>query len=158
MAKLKSVAEWTRAERGAARSILLERSSVEVDGGELIGRDPRKISLEEFVKAGIEGTQAGGGGLDVIRARCLDCCCEQAEEVRKCVSVTCPSWPYRMGVNPFRKMNLSEDERAARSERMRIARERRRGEQNPIETIGANSSLPRPSHDHVPTPGGAFSG
>jgi hypothetical protein len=158
MPKLISVAEWTRAERDAARVILLEASPYDVDGGELIGRDPRKVAVEEFARAGIEGTQAGGGGLDVIRARRLDCCCEQPDEVRKCVSVTCPSWPYRMSVNPFRKMNLSDEERAARSERMRMARERRRGERTPIEITGASSSPPFPVAESVPSTGGAFSG
>lgn len=36
----------------------------------------------------------------VIRAKCLDCA-HDPSEVRKCVSVTCPLWPYRMGANPF---------------------------------------------------------
>lgn len=39
--------------------------------------------------------------IKVIRERCLDCCGFQAGEVRKCVDVKCPSWPYRMGSNPF---------------------------------------------------------
>lgn len=37
----------------------------------------------------------------VIRARCLDCCCGQAAEVRRCEVTSCPSWPYRFGTNPF---------------------------------------------------------
>jgi hypothetical protein len=37
-----------------------------------------------------------------IRAHCLDCCCGSADEVRKCVSVRCPSWPWRMARNPWR--------------------------------------------------------
>lgn len=35
-----------------------------------------------------------------IRAKCLDCCGNQEAEVRKCVSVTCPLWPMRMGSLP----------------------------------------------------------
>jgi hypothetical protein len=158
MARFKTVDEWTRVEKDSARAILLEPSPYEVDGRELIGRDPRKISLEEFARAGVEGTQAGGGGLEVIRARCLDCCCYQADEVRKCVSVACANWPYRMGGNPFRKMNLSEGERAARSERMRIARQRHRGERNPIDITGANSSSPSPVADPALTPSGQIAG
>ena len=41
-----------------------------------------------------------------LRARCLDYCCGQASEVRKCVSVECPSWSFRMGVNPFRQKRV----------------------------------------------------
>ena len=37
----------------------------------------------------------------------LDCCCSVASEVRKCTAVACPSWPFRMGVNPFREKRIS---------------------------------------------------
>ena len=40
--------------------------------------------------------------LKSIRAKCLDCCCDQAQEVRLCPSQTCPLWPFRMGKNPNR--------------------------------------------------------
>jgi hypothetical protein len=41
--------------------------------------------------------------LKAIRAKCLDCCCGNAGEVRKCVATNCPLWPFRLGINPFRK-------------------------------------------------------
>lgn len=41
--------------------------------------------------------------LKAIRAKCLDCMCEQLAEVRACQSDNCPLWPYRMGHNPNRK-------------------------------------------------------
>jgi hypothetical protein len=47
-----------------------------------------------------------------IRAKCLDCCAGLAQEVRYCVSTGCPSWPYRMGSNPFRPP-VSEERKAA---------------------------------------------
>jgi hypothetical protein len=100
----------------SAKRILLEPSSVEADGGELVGRDPRKISANEFREAGIAGPVPI---MDVIRAKCLDCCAEQSEEVRKCVLLACPNWPYRMGSNPFRQVNLTDEERARRSEAAR---------------------------------------
>ncbi len=37
-----------------------------------------------------------------IRAKCLDCCCDQAAEVRRCPSKTWALWPFRMGKNPNR--------------------------------------------------------
>jgi hypothetical protein len=117
MARLKAISEWTREEKDAARAILLEVSPYEADGGELIGRDPRKIPVEEFERAGIQSTMVGGGGLDVVRARCLDCCGEQESEVRKCVAVACVNWPYRLAANPFRKQNLSDEDREARRAR-----------------------------------------
>lgn len=32
-----------------------------------------------------------------IRAKCLDCCCQQSAEVRNCTLTDCPLWIYRMG-------------------------------------------------------------
>ena len=41
--------------------------------------------------------------LKAIRAKCLDCCCGQVNEVKYCVCEDCPLWPYRHGHNPARK-------------------------------------------------------
>ena len=41
--------------------------------------------------------------LKAIRAKCLDCMCDQPQEVRLCPCESCPLWPYRMGHNPNRK-------------------------------------------------------
>ena len=32
-----------------------------------------------------------------IRLKCIDCCCGNMAEVRKCVLTECPLWRYRMG-------------------------------------------------------------
>lgn len=32
-----------------------------------------------------------------IRLKCLDCCCGQPSEVRKCPAESCPLWRFRMG-------------------------------------------------------------
>lgn len=32
-----------------------------------------------------------------IRMKCLDCCCGNMAEVRKCTTTSCPLWRYRMG-------------------------------------------------------------
>lgn len=32
-----------------------------------------------------------------IRLKCLDCCCGNSAEVRRCPATTCPLWPYRKG-------------------------------------------------------------
>ena len=36
-----------------------------------------------------------------MRALCVDCMGGQHAEVRRCTSVGCALWPYRMGKNPF---------------------------------------------------------
>lgn len=40
--------------------------------------------------------------LQAIRAKCLDCCCGQAKEVRLCVCPDCSLFPFRFGKNPNR--------------------------------------------------------
>jgi hypothetical protein len=56
--------------------------------------------------------------LRAIRARCLDCCADQPNEVRLCTAVTCPLWPYRMATDPWRK----EPSEAQREQGRRMAR------------------------------------
>lgn len=38
--------------------------------------------------------------IKAIRAKCLDCCCGQAKEVRLCPIEKCPLYPYRFGKRP----------------------------------------------------------
>ena len=45
--------------------------------------------------------------LKAIRARCLDCCVFQSNEVTLCAHKKCPSWPFRMGKNPWTAANLT---------------------------------------------------
>ena len=40
--------------------------------------------------------------LQATRAKCLDCCCGQAKEVRFCVCPDCSLFPFRFGKNPNR--------------------------------------------------------
>ena len=56
--------------------------------------------------------------MKAIRAKCLECCYEQVGEVRLCESSDCPLWAYRMGHNPNRKRNLSDEQRQAIGERL----------------------------------------
>lgn len=48
--------------------------------------------------------------MKAIRAKCLDCVCGQAKEVRLCPSEKCPLHPYRMGKRPKPNKDSSEDE------------------------------------------------
>ena len=32
-----------------------------------------------------------------IRLKCMDCCCGNSAEVRRCQAENCPLWRYRMG-------------------------------------------------------------
>jgi len=59
------------------------------------------------------------------RAKCLDCCLNQRNEVKHCGAVACPCWPYRFGKRP-----TSEDKhahlqaKANQDERNRLMQER----------------------------------
>ncbi len=65
---------------------------------EQVGRDPRDMTNEELTELGHQKMPI----LDVIRAKCIDCSAGQLSEVKRCTAVACPSWPYRMGTNPWR--------------------------------------------------------
>ena len=87
-----------------------------IDGTQIqIGRDPRTMTGDELQALGHVAMPV----LDAIRARCVDCCAGVAIEVRRCTAVFCPSWPFRMGKNPWRaKVEMSDERRAAMVERM----------------------------------------
>lgn len=65
--------------------------------------------------------------IKAIKAKCLDCCCGQKEEVKLCPATTCPLWGFRLGKNPNRKPRvLTDEQRAAAKERLAKARAAKR--------------------------------
>lgn len=38
--------------------------------------------------------------IKAIRAKCVDCCCGNVAEVRRCTTTQCTLYPYRMGKRP----------------------------------------------------------
>ena len=40
--------------------------------------------------------------LKTIRARCMDCCGYQPDEVKLCPAEDCPLWPFRLGKDPYK--------------------------------------------------------
>lgn len=60
-----------------------------------------------------------------IKAKCLDCCCDQKKEVKLCPIDTCPLWEFR----PFQGRDKSEptpEQEAKNKERMAKARAARK--------------------------------
>jgi hypothetical protein len=91
----------------------LEISPFKSDEGELIGKHPGDLT-SEILSLKFRAQNP----LSAIRDKCLDCCSGNAAEVRKCV-VDCALWPFRMGMNPFRKKReLSSAEKRERAERL----------------------------------------
>jgi hypothetical protein len=77
--------------------------------GQTVGRDPRKMAPDDLRALG----HAPMSPTAAIRAHCLDCCGGSSDEVRKCMALACPAWPFRMGANPWRAP-LSDAEKARR--------------------------------------------
>lgn len=66
---------------------------------EAASRENREIVL---LSASLEKLGHGPRNpVKVMRAFCVDCMGGQHAEVRRCTSVGCALWPYRMGRNPF---------------------------------------------------------
>ena len=62
-----------------------------------------------------------------IRAKCMDCCCNQVGEVEKCPAEDCPLYPFRMGKNPFRtKREMSDEQKEHMREVLAAAREKQK--------------------------------
>ncbi len=97
---------------------LLEISPYRADEGELVGKIPSEVP-SKILSLKFRAQNP----LKAIREKCLDCCCGNAAEVRKCVAVDCALWPYRMGANPFRKKReLSPEQKREMAARLSKAR------------------------------------
>ena len=55
--------------------------------------------------------------IKAIRAKCMNCVCDQANEIKLCPITDCPLYPFRFGKNPNKKANLTDEQRSALSER-----------------------------------------
>jgi hypothetical protein len=69
------------------------------EGGHAVGRDPRTMTRQELEALG----HAAVSPLAALRARCVDCCAGAVSEVRRCRQTICPSWPFRMGSDPWKE-------------------------------------------------------
>ena len=62
--------------------------------------------------------------LKTIKAKCLECTCDQIMEVKRCPSKGCPLWPFRLAKDPYRTPRiLSEAQKenlAAGRQKLRI--------------------------------------
>jgi hypothetical protein len=90
--------------------------------GRPTGRDPREMTPNDLREAGHEPLSP----LQALRARCLDCCAGQANEVAVCPVVECPAWPFRMGTNPWRKSPSEARREAARRTMLNLNARRRK--------------------------------
>lgn len=61
--------------------------------------------------------------LKAIRAKCVECCGDSVQEVKYCTSKRCPLHEWRFGKNPYRKREMTEEQKQASAERLKKARE-----------------------------------
>lgn len=60
--------------------------------------------------------------IKAIKEKCLDCCCDQREEVKLCPAKDCPLWPFRLGKNPYRTRHMTDEQKEAAKARLAKAR------------------------------------
>ncbi len=85
--------------------------------------------------------------MKAIRAKCLDCSCGSANEVKLCPVTKCPLYPFRDGHNPnIAKRELTEEQREALKSRLaqNLRLSNRKKSENPaaegIYTSGTNAA------------------
>ena len=96
--------------------------------GQEVGRDPHQMTSGELVALGHNPMSP----LKALRLRCIDCSAGSSLEVRLCTAASCPSWPFRLGRNPWRAP-VSEERRQLGRE---LAARRPRGAENQRQGLG----------------------
>lgn len=66
--------------------------------------------------------------LSQIHKFCIGCMGDQSRLVKDCTTKSCPLWPYRTGHNTNSKRAMSEEQRQMAAERLKKAREAKKGE------------------------------
>ena len=67
--------------------------------------------------------------LSQIHNFCVGCMGDQPRLVKDCTTKSCPLWPYRTGHNTNSKRTMTEEQRQMATERLKKAREAKKGEQ-----------------------------
>jgi hypothetical protein len=116
--------------------------------GHPAGRDPREMTHDELRQAGHEPRSP----LQALRARCADCCGYQEKEVALCPAVDCPSWPFRMGTDPWRKPASEARRDAARRTMTALNARRNRGGAVPLATTPERGTEPSPAEEPTVAP------
>ena len=114
---------------------------LELRHGQGVGRDPDQMTAEELIALG----HSAMSPLKALRLRCIDCYGDCLKSVRGCTSTDCPSWPFRMGRNPWRAPVSEERRQLGRdlaARRPRGAENQRQGRGFAETEEGAATTLP----------------
>lgn len=71
--------------------------------------------------------------IKAIRAKCIDCCAGDKNEVKLCTCPDCALYPFRLGKNPYRKPPSEAQIAASKAnvQRMKEAREAQNSQLSP---------------------------
>jgi hypothetical protein len=116
--------------------------------GNPAGRDPREMTQDELRATGHKPKSP----LQALRDRCLDCCGDLEKEVALCPAVDCPSWPFRMGTDPWRKPASEARRKAARRAMTTLNARRNRNGTAPSTTPPGHGTEPSPATTSGGTP------
>ena len=61
--------------------------------------------------------------LMAIKEFCMECCGYNSADVKTCTAPNCPLFAFRSGKNPYRKREMTAEQRQAAKERLQKARE-----------------------------------
>ena len=76
----------------------------------------------------LEGKNKKMTPLSQIHNFCVGCMGDQPRLVKDCTTKSCPLWPYRTGHNTNSKRTMTEEQRQMAAERLKKAREAKKGE------------------------------
>ncbi len=101
----------------------MQRNVLKKRSGQFLRQDQN--SIEPVLILGQdrkEGESVITSPVKAIRAYCLSCCLENANEVRLCPAEDCVLHPFRFGKNPYHKKTLTDEQRKNRSEHAKSLR------------------------------------
>ena len=83
-----------------------------------------KVMDKDSIKKSYTGAYVGSP-IKAIRAYCLHCCMYSANEVTQCTATGCVLYPFRFGKNVYSNRTMTDEQRAAASERLAKARSKK---------------------------------
>lgn len=83
-------------------------------------------TTEEFNQEVRENTNV----LRAVHLKCYDCSAFSSKEIKECPVKECPLYPFRQGKNPFRKREVTDEERQKMRERLKQNKQKHYDERN----------------------------
>jgi hypothetical protein len=82
----------------------------------------RKISTINTTEEFNQEVRENKSVLRAVHLKCYDCSAYNSNEIKECPVKDCPLYPFRQGKNPFRKRELTDEQRQKIAERLNKAK------------------------------------